>query len=116
MSNTSEAIKPPSKITYEQIVFDLSSIKLNEIDPLFDENSNSALERDKKDLNENEVFLDKLEKLVIFKSNLELSNEKLNSELCLESLNKNLESLDKHINSLQSFIDVSKKFLSINRK
>ena len=115
--NLNESVKAPIQLTSDQIVSDLSSIPINDNDVLFNEEINTALlETNKKQsLDDNEIFFEKLEKLVLFKSNLTLDNEHLNSELSLDGLNRNLESLDKHINSLQHFIDISKKFLSINK-
>ena len=97
--------KSPNKLTHEQIVSDLSEIPLNQNDVLFGEESDQLDDR----------LYSKLEKLVIFKSNLDLESDKMNSEFSPEALNKDLEGLDRHLNSLQHFIEISKKFLSLNK-
>ena len=101
--------KKPSKLTYEQIVEDLSSIPINQSDVLFN------LYKTENDKNTTDDYYPKLEKLLLFKANLEQENEKIVSELSLDNLNQEIETIDKRLNSLQHFIDISEKFLSINK-
>ncbi|CAF0881811.1 unnamed protein product [Brachionus calyciflorus] len=115
MNSKEKFLKEAPKLTYEQIVSDLASIPLNENDVLFDSKINFALENKDSKLSENEQFNKRLENLVIFKTNLEFENDKLGSELSLDSVNKDLDNLESHINSLQHFIEISRKFHSLQK-
>jgi hypothetical protein len=110
---TETNINKPSKLSYQQIVEDLSSIPINQNDVLFnlyDSTSNTKIEKDTAD-----DYSAKLEKLLLFKANLEQENQKIVSELSLDNLNQEIETIDNRLNSLQHFIDISEKFLSINK-
>jgi hypothetical protein len=97
----------PSKLTFDQLLSDLNKIPLNDSDVLF------SLSRDLEQ--ESSELIEKLEKLVLFKTNIELeNNNQVSSEFSVDCLNQNIDTLDKQLNSLQNFVDISKKFLSIN--
>lgn len=102
---TEDTLVKPAKLTYEQIVSDLSSVPINQADPLF----NTTHELPVSD----EIEYDKLEKLIVFKSTLE--NEKTESDVSLERSTRDLDFLDKRIDTLQNFVDISKKFMTISK-
>lgn len=118
MSTQETKLKPPQKPMLEQIVSDLSSVEINENDPLFDGTNGEEIKQMSKN-DEDSANYDRLEKFVLFKLNLETAEnfEKNNnsSNLSLEYLKSDIELLDKHIGSLKNFIDISKKFLTINK-
>lgn len=103
----------PSRLRYEQILDDLNSISVNQTDVLFNlEDANKQVDTDNS--NNSESNYSKLEKLLLFKANLEADNENTNKD-SLSSLKKEIESVDKRLSSLQHFIEISEKFLSINK-
>lgn len=127
MSGNQTVPKPtPAKPTIDQIESDLASIAINENDALFNgpratenlgtgANDKLAASSDTASY-ENAAFYERLEKYVLFKLNLETGDEnKNNSSLSLDYLNKDLDTLDKHIGSLKNFIEISKKFLKTNK-
>ncbi len=111
--STEKAINKPCKLTYEKIVEDLSSIPINQSDVLF--NLYETPSDTKHEKNTADDYYAKLQKLLLFKANLEQENEKIISELSLDNLNQEIETIDKRLNSLQHFIDISEKFLSMNK-
>lgn len=119
-SSSSLSSRRPDKPTIDQIESDLASIGINENDALFNGPSGSEILKSKRSsLNPNDedgTFYERLEKYILFKLNLETAVEnKNNSSLSLDYLNKDLDTLDKHIGSLKNFIEISKKFLQTNK-
>ena len=107
----SEQITSPPRLTYEQMIEDLSSIPINENDIVFKEFSeNSDFEATITD----ELYK-RFEKFILFKENLELMNQNLKSDFSLNNLSEEFESLEKRLGSLQQFIDLSRKFISIDK-
>lgn len=113
----SHEISKPNKLTYEEIVSDLSLIPINEDDVLFEDIDETVL---RKNLSSGELS-DKLEKLYLFRMNIESNSlnqtddkSKQNDLFVLNNLNEDVRTLESRLNSLQHFIDISKKFLSLN--
>lgn len=107
------ADEKPCKLTYDKMIEDLSCIPINENDVLFRTFGN---EDSQNDATSQSDLYERLEKFILFKSNLELENENLKSDFSLGNLNVEFESFEARLASLQHFIDISKKFFSINKK
>lgn len=107
------SVEKPTKLTYEKMIEDLSCIPINENDVLFSAfgNENNSSESTA----QNDLY-ERLEKFILFKSNLQLENDNLKSDFSLGDLNTEFESFENRLQALQHFIDISKKFFSINKK
>ena len=132
MSNQTDLDEPvkPARLTFKQIVDDLASIPINQSDVLFEaslkpvslelEDSSSQSEDDNESTaastNIDTVHYDeKLEKLLLFLTNLELESEQTNSDFSFSQFDQEVDSTEKRLDSLKNFIEVSEKFLSINK-
>lgn len=114
-SNLAKKISQAPKLTYEQIIEDLTSIPINEDDVIFSSKLNSILGKNEStnELTDEEIFYKRLENYVLFKANLESDDGKNKSELSLDSVTENLKSLETSIKSLQHFIEISEKLKSL---
>ena len=118
--NTEETaidLQVPSRLTYEKVSEDLASIPINQSDVLFEEFSGDSSEANEVEADSASAQLyNRLEKFILFKTNLELESQQIKSDFSLGSLNSEFEALENRLGSLQHFIDISKKFFSISRK
>ena len=118
--NTEETaidLQVPSRLTYDKVSEDLTSIPINQSDVLFEEFSGDSSEANEVEADSASAQLyNRLEKFILFKTNLELESQQIKSDFSLGSLNSEFEALENRLGSLQHFIDISKKFFSISRK
>ena len=115
MSTKLNELNTPSLITYEKMTEDLSNIPINESDVLF-ETFNDLEENESSSSKYENTIYERLEKFILFKSNLELENQNLKSDFSINNLNEKFQSISDRLESIQHFIDVSKKFFSIDKK
>lgn len=116
-TESSEDSQVPVRLTYEKINEDLTSIPINETDVLFEEFAEASESEDEIEAGAGlDKVYERLEKFILFKSNLELENQQLKSDLSLNGLSPEFEVLESRVRSLQHFIDISKKFFSISNK
>jgi len=111
-SETEEVIAKPAKLTYEEIIDDLCSIPINKSDVLFD-----RMNENKQNTHEDAELYEKIEKYILFKSNLEQEAEHGEEENSLTGkLENEFDKIEEKLSKLQNFIDISEKFLSISNK
>ena len=110
-TSTEKTLTKPVKLAYEDILNDLCSIPLNQKDVLFEkDNQMNELKS-----NDNELY-EKIEKYVLFNSNLDLEGQNIDSDLSIGKLDKEFEKVEHRLQNLQNFIDISEKFLSLSNK
>lgn len=116
-TESSDDSQMPARLTYEKINEDLRSIPINETDVLFGEFAEASDSEDEIQAGTGpDKVYERLEKFILFKSNLELENQQLKSDFSLNGLSSEFELLESRVGSLQHFIDISKKFFSISNK
>ena len=106
----------PSRPSMQDMIADLASVPINDDDILF---------KMEKVTSADTSLCGKLEKLLLFKTSMELesaavddepgSSNSSDSSLSLGKIRDEIEAVDKRLGSLHSFIEISEKFLSIHQ-
>jgi hypothetical protein len=119
MSFESNDLTTKFNLTYEKMNEDIGSIPINESDILFDvfasPDTNGKSSHLANNKSADDYSYDNIEKLILFKTNVDLENQNLKSDFSLNNMTDEFESLENRLASLQHFIDVSKKFFSLNK-
>ena len=112
MSNSTgsdKSVTKPAKLTYEDILSDLSSIPLNQKDVLF-------VKSDDSNTSANDDLYEQVEKYTLFSSNLDREDQQIDSDLSIGKLDAEFDKIEERLQNLQNFIDISEKFLAISNK